>query len=186
LHGFVPARTLGLSGPRNADGLLVDAWGIALRYSVSGSDSGSVPGVADFVVAGEMKAVTMAALSPDLTVCNISAGSDATKCASPSATVVGDYVGSSVTPPRGVPAIFYSLGPYGPKWMASVPSQDQVENAGESVVSPPQATGPSGEVYWLQIDNVFVARSRSGDFDDLVEWIPPFVLYARMQAAGQL
>lgn len=34
MHGFVPSGSLGLTGPLNADGLLVDPWGNPFRYSV--------------------------------------------------------------------------------------------------------------------------------------------------------
>ena len=37
-HGFVPATTLGIAGPRNDDNLLLDAWSNPLRYSVTASD----------------------------------------------------------------------------------------------------------------------------------------------------
>ena len=33
LHGFVPAVSLGIAGPTNLDGLLLDAWGNPIRYS---------------------------------------------------------------------------------------------------------------------------------------------------------
>jgi prepilin-type N-terminal cleavage/methylation domain-containing protein len=182
-HGFVPANTLGLSGPRNTEGLLVDAWDNPIRYSVTRSNvnGGSVP---DFVVANEMRAVGMGILFPDLNICSVWPGvAAADVCMDLASTVVGDFSGS--TPPRrGVPAVFFSLGPNARAYYAQTPLPwDEVENAGEFNL--PSEWTPDG-VYLLPKDRVFVDRTRAGDFDDLVRWVSPNVLYARMMAAGLL
>jgi prepilin-type N-terminal cleavage/methylation domain-containing protein len=49
LHGFVPAGTLGLRGPVDANGLLMDPWGNPLRYSVMSA------GTAIFTDAGSIR-----------------------------------------------------------------------------------------------------------------------------------
>jgi hypothetical protein len=72
--------TLGLPGSRNADQLLLDAWGNPVRYSVSNTDANG-DGNWDFVRPGEMRNVTLANLAPDLHVCSTAAGSSATACA---------------------------------------------------------------------------------------------------------
>ena len=168
-HGFVPATTLDLNGNRNTDNLLLDPWGSPLRYSVSASDT-NANGNWDFVAPGEMQSVTMSNLAPELVVCSLAAGSTATACA-----------GSNVTSIDAAPAIVYSMG----KDWASFTSADQLENAGATI-----GGGPSGSNYPVADDAVFVDAVRSSltgsEFDDLLIWLPPATLYARLVAAGHL
>ena len=168
-HGFVPATTLDLNGQRNADNLLLDPWGSPLRYSVSASDANG-DGTWDFVTAGEMRAVTMPLLQPEIVVCNAAAGSTPTACASAADTVA-----------EGATAIVFSLG----KDWATFTSPDQLENVGTNL-----GGGPSGTTYRVASDRVFVDRGRSdlsgSEFDDLLVWIPPAQLYGRLVQAGHL
>jgi len=76
-HGYVPVRTLGLSGTVDSNGLLLDQWNSPLRYSVTQSDVGGASS-ADFTTPGDMRAVQMQFLNPDLQICqavNCPAGS---------------------------------------------------------------------------------------------------------------
>ncbi len=168
-HGFVPAVTLGLAGAINEDGLLLDAWGSPLRYSVSASDSDG-DGNWDFTAPGELRDVGMAALAPDLVVCTTAAGASATACASAATTVAA-----------GAPAVLLSLGG---DW-AAFTSADQVANVGATV-----AGGPSGRSYRVAADRVFVSRARSdavgGEYDDIVTWVSSPTLYGALVAAGRL
>ncbi|OED36802.1 hypothetical protein AB833_25675 [Chromatiales bacterium (ex Bugula neritina AB1)] len=68
-HGFVPAALLGVSGRYNSDGLLLDAWGVPLKYSVSGADADG-DGVPDFTTAGEMADVGLQFLAPQFEICD--------------------------------------------------------------------------------------------------------------------
>jgi prepilin-type N-terminal cleavage/methylation domain-containing protein len=208
-HGFLPAATLGLSGARSADGLLVDAWGNPYRYSVSPSDVGGPLNPAasdtkwDFVVAGQMKAVAnlptgaLKDLAPDLQVCNTAPSAvGATTCDDTASTVVGDDPTTTAIEP-GVPLVIYSLGPNGSTFATTsqTPSADELENAGE-LTAPPYNYVVGAGVYLIANDKVFVARGRRGDnastsnidetFDDLVDWLSPNVLYTRMMTTGQL
>lgn len=166
-HGFVPATTLDLRGPRNADNLLLDPWGSPLRYSVSASDANG-NGQWDFLDAADLRAAGLATLAPELTVCRRAAGASSTACGSGNDTLTA-----------GTPAIVYSLG----KDWAGFSSADQLANVGTTL-----SGGPSGQRYRTAADVVFVERGRSvqaGDeFDDLVEWIPSPVLYRRLLDAG--
>lgn len=168
-HGFVPAATLGLTGARNDDQLLVDAWGNPIRYSVTASDADG-DGNWDFVRPGEMRNVTVATLAPDLRVCTTAAGSSATACASNATTVVST-----------APVVVLSMG----KDWANFTSTDQQENVGNSV-----GGGPSGRNYAVASDIVFVTRSQSGaagtEFDDIVTWVSPGAFYGQLVAAGRL
>jgi len=168
-HGFVPATTLGLSGARNDDNLLLDPWASPLRYSVSAADVDG-DGNWDFTSPGEMQDVTMQLLSPDLAVCSASAGSSATDCAGPATTLTNQ-----------APLIIYSLG----KDWSGFSSPDQLENVGGNL-----GGGPSGTSYRVANDIVFVSRQRSeqsgAEFDDLLTWVAPSNLYSRLVAAGLL
>ena len=165
-HGFVPTNTLGLSGPLDDQGLLLDPWGRPFRYSVTKADSGGTAGLWDFVGTGEMSAVGMAALSPNLVVC-ASASSSATACSN------GDAIASTV------PVVFYSIGRDG----SSFTSLDQKENAGE-------VTNSTFGGHAIATDDVFVSHGIStlagGEFDDNVAWLSAQVLYAQMMQARHL
>ena len=168
-HGFVPATTLDLSGPRNVDNLLLDPWGSPVRYSVTASDT-DADGNWDFLTADELRLTTMPLLQPDLTICTSSTGSSPTACATPVVTLADQ-----------APLVVYSLG----KDWASFSSPDQQENVGASI-----GGGPSGTSYPVAADIVFVTRDQSdlsgGEFDDLLLWPSANRLYRRMVEAGRL
>ncbi len=165
-HGFVPSTTLNLNGRRNDDNLLLDPWGSPLRYSVSDSDANG-NGSWDFVTAGEMRDITVSGLQPDLLVCSSSTGASASACGSPNNTLTD-----------GVPMVLHSLGS---DW-SGFSSPDQLENVG--------ATTSGAGAYPVNADDVFVTRqfndAPGDEFDDLVTWMPPNVLYGRLVAAGHL
>ncbi len=168
-HGFVPATTLDLGGRRNTDNMLLDPWGSPLRYSVSASDANS-DGRWDFVTPGELRNVTMAVLAPELVVCSSAAGSSPTACASPNVTLTAQ-----------APVLVYSLG----KDWSSFSSGDQLENVGTTL-----AGGASGASYSVAADEVFVLRGKSelggAEFDDILQWMAPNELYARLVDGGYL
>ncbi len=168
-HGFVPATTLDLGGRRNTDNLLLDPWGSPIHYSVSASDA-DADSRWDFVVPGEMRDVSMSALSPDLVVCSSATGSSATSCASPNVTLT-----------EGAPMIIYSLG----KDWAAFSSVDQVENVGATL-----GGGVSGMNYRVAADAVFIQHGKSelggSEFDDILTWVAPNRLYGRLADGGFL
>ena len=168
-HGFVPATTLDIGGVRNGDNLLLDPWGSPLRYSVTASDA-DANGSWDFTAPGEMAAVTMPVLQPDLVVCSSATGSTATACANANLTLSDQS-----------PAIVYSLG----KDWTSFSSTDQLENVGATL-----GGGASGASYPVAADDVFVMRGRSDGggsaFDDQLLWLSANALYRHMIEAGRL
>ncbi len=168
-HGFVPASTLGLVGPRNTDNLLLDAWASPLRYSVSASDVDG-DGDWDFVAPAEMRDVSIPLLSPDLVVCSAAAGASAVACS-----------GASTTLTNTAPVVVFSMG----KDWGSFGSADQQENVGSTL-----GGGPSGTSYPVAANVVFVNRRASdqsgSEFDDIVFWSSPARLYHRLVAGGQL
>lgn len=163
-HGFVPSATLGLTGTVNADNLLLDPWNNPIRYSVTDSD-GDGDGVWDFTAANgdEMSNVGLADLNPDLQVCD---GSPCVNTLSNDAAVV-----------------LISMG----RNFAQTPSSHELENvsAGSTLTG-----GPSGRTYVVANNRVFVQRTYSdtpgSEFDDVVHWVNPFLLYNRLIAANQL
>ncbi|MGI9203978.1 MAG: type II secretion system protein [Woeseiaceae bacterium] len=168
-HGFVPASTLGLAGPRNDDNLMLDSWASPIRYSVTASDVDG-DGNWDFIAPGEMRNVTMALLTPDLAVCSTGTGSSANSCSGPATTLT-----------NSAPSVVYSMG----KDWGSFTSADQLENVGATI-----GGGPTGTNYRVAADLVSVSRRRSerpgNEFDDLVSWTAASSLYRRMVAGGQL
>lgn len=108
-YGFVPWSTLGLSGPLNTDNLLMDSWLNPYRYSVSNQN------VSAFTTSGAMSTIGMAALTPDLQIC------DAAGCG----TVLFD----------SAPAVILSMGA---DWNTFT-SADEVENAEATVAGYRQA-----------------------------------------------
>ncbi len=108
---------------------------------------------------GGMQATTMANLAPDLRVCREAACSNII-----SATL---------------PVVILSTG----KNWASFTSADEIANAGETTVG----GGPSGAVYRMANNRDFVSAGyNEANFDDLISWLSPNILYTKMIAAGKL
>jgi prepilin-type N-terminal cleavage/methylation domain-containing protein len=161
-NGFLPAATLGI-GPTDPQGYLLDAWGNRIRYAVS-----------QYVHTGPY----------DAALC---AGGNWTKCNLFTTTNALAQVGISnlaATLPElqvcnlndcsaldfRAPVVVYSTG----RNFASVGAagNDELENTdGDArfVAHEPRPTGAVG-----------------GEFDDLVSWLSPNILYNRLIAAGAI
>ncbi len=203
--GFVPVNTLGISGRLNADSLLLDPWGNPYRYYVSSSDiefAGGDFGKADFVRAGEMREVGLVStLDPDyidldgqFLICNAAGTSNDDLCTG------ADLVFGR---PDADPPLFYAGAPFvivshGKDWAEPDPGvvgADQIENRGTKKTGdagmPPNSPATANP-YWLKdVDNgetTFVKRLTgfADDFDDVVRWVSPNILYSKMIEAGQL
>jgi prepilin-type N-terminal cleavage/methylation domain-containing protein len=156
--GFVPAATLGITATNN-QGFAVDGWSNPIRYAVTVKNSGS------FTKSNGMQATGMNSLNPDLHVC-----ASATYIPAPPATNCG------VSPPAvnlttDAVAVIYSIGR---DPVPAVTNTDELANLN------------------LPADPVFVSHEPSpagapnGEFDDIVTWISPNILYNRMVTAGKL
>lgn len=105
---------------------------------------------------------SVSALTPNLLVCSTAAGISASACA------------SGATLANGVPLVIYSTGSNGSRGGHTA---DEAAN--------PNPNGSDG-------DRTFVshaptaATAPGGEFDDIVIWLSPNVLYARMAEAGKL
>lgn len=157
--GFLPAATLGI-GPTDANGYLLDAWGIRVRYAVTKVDSDA------FTTAGKLreKAFNVTGTS-FLRICP-SAG------ASAAATLTSCPVGVAVD----TPAVIFSTGKNG---LTGPASQDEVENLDEFLV------GTDNDRVFVAHE-LTTAQALSGIFDDVVIWVSPNVLYHHMISAGAL
>lgn len=160
--GFLPAATLGIE-PTDVSGFVLDAWNNRIRYAISSSNSSAliVNGLAcggdtapDFTTAGNMGAVGLSCLTPDLRVCATSTAANCT----PAINLTNNAV-----------VVIYSTGATGAQ--GSVGKADELEN--------------------LDNNGIFVshdsrASDPNGEFDHMVAWISPYVLYNAMIEAGQL
>ena len=188
--GFVPVNTLGISGRLNADSLLLDPWGNPYRYYVSSSDFDDGGGVGDFVVNGEMQQVGLVSTVPpyldldgqfiicdqgDLTLNDI--------CDAPAVEVFGNALGVG-GPYAGAPFVLIS---HGKNWSEAA-AGDELVNMGATALP----NGPAGLPYPLKDvsagETTFVRRITgfADDFDDVVKWVSPNILYSKMIEAGQL
>lgn len=137
-------------------GFAVDPWGNRIRYAVTNANGNA------FTTAGGMSAATMLALSPNLLICSTATGISASSCAA----------GTALT--TGVPALIYSTG----------------KNGGYGGTGLDEAANPNPNS--ANNDRVFVfhvpapASSANGEFDDIMTWLSPNVLYNRMISAGRL
>lgn len=154
--GFLPAAALGVS-PIGADGLALDGWNRPIRYAVYPDTVGGIGN--PLTRTDGVKATTMTALATRtaLSVCGTSTGITAGNCASTAKLT------------DKAPAVLFSTG----------------RNA---------STGGTGndEAANLNGDAVFVSHqptpntAANGEFDDMVVWLSPNILYNRMIAAERL
>jgi len=188
--GFVPVNTLGISGRLNADSLLIDPWGNPYRYYVSSSDFDDGGGVGDFVVNGEMQQVGLVSTVPpylDLDgqyiICDLGDATLNDICDAPAVEVFGNALGGG-GPYAGAPFVLIS---HGKNWSEAA-AGDELVNMGATALP----NGPAGLPYPLKDvsagETTFVRRITgfADDFDDVVKWVSPNILYSKMIEAGQL
>lgn len=177
--GFLPAATLGLQ-PADAQGFALDAWNNRIRYAVTQSNEGGAAtpdfttNIADNIAtpaneADGMDIVGMSNLVPDLRVCASSVGITATMCSA--AVPEANYLINNAV------AVIYSIGTTGGQ---AIGGADETANLNDA-----DANG-------IVDDGVFVsheprsAGDPNGEFDHILTWISPYVLYNAMIQAGQL
>ncbi|MDP2152122.1 MAG: type II secretion system protein [Methylotenera sp.] len=165
--GFLPAVTLGIQ-PTDQEGFAVDGWGNRIFYAITQVNSSGGAVTPDFTTPYEMANVGISGLNPDLRVCESgdpATGITATSC-SPLPNEANYLINNAV-------AVIYSTGA-----TAQQGAGGAHENENLNAV--------------LNVDNVFVSRdvsvatTASEEFDHIVVWLSPYVLYNAMVAAGQL
>lgn len=157
--GFLPAITLGIS-PTNENGYALDGWGNPIRYATTKDRAYQVTTTNQIKTAWNAGAtLSNGQLAADLQVCNTATG------------ITGSGGGASCANGSNLAAnavaVIYSRGNNG----AAVPvSADEVANG--------------------DADRAFVSHTPTpggaNEFDDLVIWISPNILYSRLIAAGRL
>jgi len=168
-YGLLPARTLGIDGNYDANNSLLDPWGTPYRYQVTTTDRGlSVGG--DFVRTNDIQVELLQNMGPpvqadELSICTINPTNN------PNDVTCG---GVASTIANGIPAVVLSLGK--DRGLVLPQSNIQVENTDNTLDG--------------TTDIVFVKASRSdatgAEYDDIVKWISPNILYSKMIDAGRL
>ncbi len=191
--GFVPSVTLGIQGHLDAGNLLSDPWGNPYRYYVSNADAdGGGVDDSDFVINGEMKEIGLvdivdipnADLSSDgyidldgqYMICD-DAGTTTNDLCTGANLVFGNPDGPG-GPYAGAPFVLISLGRNGDDTPAA--GTDELENKG--------ATNLGGYMVKGVGETTFIKRpgGLADDYDDIVKWVSPNVLFGKMIEAYQL
>ena len=175
-EGMLPALALGI-GPIDAQGYLIDAWGNRVRYAVTNWSANFPTPV-------------------DVTNCPPNGLKDYKKC--PAFTTANAIASLGITsapafnsqpPMLRVCAVAACAGTisYSPAVVWS-PGRNYVTRLGP----PPTFGADEGENLDTPADGTFVmheardASSAGGEFDDIVSWISPSVLFSRLVSAGAL
>ena len=205
--GFVPANTLGLTGRLNADSLMLDPWGSPYRYYVTNNDfdpPGATPpdGLSDFVESGAMRAVGLVDSDTDgytdldgrYLICDgAGTNTDGTDDECDGAGIV--FGRPDASPPALYAGAPFVLVSHGKNWNDAAAAGDELENMGATLTNafiPIIPNGPAGRPYLLKDvsnnETNFVRRTTGfgDDFDDLVKWGSPNILFSKMIEAGQL
>jgi len=173
--GFVPGITLGIT-PVDDAGYVIDAWGQRIRYAVSTDPESTIdtpPSPTNlskwsFTTPNGMRT---RANSPS---CNIGClHPDLYLCASGGASANQTCAGTALT--KGAVAVWYSLGRNG---VTGGTGSDESQNPNPNFAY-------ANDRVFLSHDPT-AASAAGGEFDDLVSWLSPNVLYSRMIAAGRL
>ena len=159
-NGFLPGSTLGV-GPTDAQGYALDAWGNRIRYAVSNWESGagaSHPN-AFTTVSGIKNAWNdpTKTIVPNLRVCSTSAGIGGSACA-PDTTLSYETA-----------AVIISSGKNGG---AAPAGADELANTDNNSTFVSHTQTPT--------------EAAQGEFDDIVVWLSPNILYSRLIAASSL
>jgi type II secretory pathway pseudopilin PulG len=163
--GLLPAVTIGFQ-PVDSAGFAVDGWGNRLRYAVAKTITGTGCGgtLPHFVHAANLKTNGMTCLPSDLIICNVTQTIAATFACS---------AGTAVTNKEMVAAIVFSTGKNG--------------NLGPQGSNETENVNGQGTV-----NRVFVSKTpdpasiATGEFDDMLVWIPVGLLYGKLISAGVL
>jgi prepilin-type N-terminal cleavage/methylation domain-containing protein len=170
--GFLPAVTLGLT-PVDPQGFQTDPFGNQtnrIRYAIADVN---LSGLDTFTTAGGMAAATMYTIATNATAGNLlivcpTASTSSTSCSTGPALANGSAI-----------AVIYSVGKNG------------ILYSGDCATPAASCTGVSAdETENVDLDRVFVNRPQSGaagaEFDDMLVWISPSMLFGRLVAIGQL
>ena len=163
-NGFVPGATLGI-GPTDAQGYVLDAWGNRIRYAVTtwGAMSGTPPHhpnaftTVDGIKNAWSDPLLATGIEPRLRVCSTSVGISGSDCAS---NMTISYTTAAILVSGGRNG---SMPPTGADELANT---DNNSTFVSHTPTPPEAA--------------------QGEFDDIVAWLSPNILYSRLISANRL
>jgi prepilin-type N-terminal cleavage/methylation domain-containing protein len=162
--GLLPGITLGLT-PTDQNGYVLDGWGNPIRYAVTTYSHGTFCPNGCFTTANGIRtawngSVGALVLAPDLQVCNT-----ATNIQTPGPLTATCAANTELATTAA--AVILSLGPNG----ATAPtSADEQANINDDRLFISHVPSPTG----------------ANEFDDLVTWIAPSLIYNRLIATGRL
>ncbi len=155
--GYAPVATLGLA-TADEQGYAVDPWGNRIHYAVTSWNANT------FTRTSGMSSAGLTALAPNLLVCSTASGISATSCAS----------GTALTASPGVPVVIYSIGRNG----------SHGGGGADEAANPNPNSGNNDRVFVSHTPSS--ASAANGEFDDIVIWLSPNILYNRMVEGGKL
>jgi len=197
--GFVPVNTLGFEGRLNSATLLLDPWNNPYRYYISSSDAND-DGDGDFTDGGQMQEIGLGDVwnisdDPDnpvtgtdgyldldgqFVICD-AASATVDLCTGGANEVFGNAFGAK-GPYAGAIVVLLSTGKNG----LETPVGDELENRGTTAAG--QYFLKNNSTVLGVRETTFVQRTTgfADDFDDIVKWISPSVLFSKMIEADQL
>ena len=197
--GFVPVNTLGITGRLNADSLILDPWGNPYRYYVTDNDFNG-GGFSDFTTPNEMRTVGIVDSDADgytdldgrYLICDSSGtNTDGTDDECDGAGIV--FGRPDASPPALYAGAPFVLVSHGRNWNEGAAAGGELENLGATLTTafvPVIPNGPAGRPYLLKDvsanETNFVYRSFADNYDDVIKWGSPNLLFSKMVEAGQL
>jgi prepilin-type N-terminal cleavage/methylation domain-containing protein len=165
--GFLPAATLGVE-PTNAQGFALDGWNNPIRYAITQKNNAGVL-TTHYTTMGEMANQGIENLQPNLRVCanatNLAAGAGLRCSGAPETNYL---INNAVV-------VIYSLGATASQ---AIGGADETANLNDA-----DANGIIDDGIFVSHEPVVTANN---EFDHIVTWISPYVLYNAMIQAGQL
>lgn len=176
--GFLPAVTLGLA-PVDPQGFQTDPFGNQsnrIRYAIADVNIGATTDT--FTTTGAMTTATMNAIA---TAAGGAPGSLLIVCPAASTSATSCSAGNALANGSAI-AVIYSVGKNGVLYTEGT--------AGDCTAPGATCAGTSAdETENVDLDRVFVNRPPSetagAQFDDMLVWISPSMLFGRLIAAGQ-
>ena len=167
-NGYVPGSTLGIT-PTDSSGYVVDAWGHRLRFAVTAFVGPTPCTTPCFTTAGSIKTELPLGSFQNLTLVPkaLSICSSATNMTNVGTTSVQCASVSKLT--DSAIAVVFSTG-------------KNTSTGGTGTDETKNTDGDGAFVYHEQSDS----SATNGEFDDIVIWLSPNVLFTRMSAAGVL
>lgn len=158
--GFLPAITLGMT-PTNENGYALDGWGNPIRYAITTHANATHCAGHMFATTNCLKAAWngSANIQPDLRVCSTATGMSGS-AGSAACAATANLANNSA-------AVIFSRG----------------KNGGVAPTSADEKA--NGDADRLFVSHTPTAAG-ANEFDDLVIWLSPNILYNRLIAAGRL